>query len=35
VNLREYYETQVKVSKLGASIIPGHDMKVLETEVYE
>ena len=35
VNLREYYETQVKISKLGASIIPGHDMKVLESEVYE
>ncbi|HQI00344.1 MAG TPA: N-acyl homoserine lactonase family protein [Deltaproteobacteria bacterium] len=34
VNLREYYETQIKVSKLGAVIIPGHDMKVLETSVY-
>lgn len=35
VNLREYYETQVKVSKLGATIIPGHDMKVLDSDVYE
>ncbi len=34
VNLREYYDTQVKVSRLGAVIIPGHDMKVLEKSVY-
>jgi glyoxylase-like metal-dependent hydrolase (beta-lactamase superfamily II) len=34
VNLREYYETQMKVSRLGAVVIPGHDMKVLEKPVY-
>jgi glyoxylase-like metal-dependent hydrolase (beta-lactamase superfamily II) len=34
-NLRDYYETYKKMASMADLILPGHDMKVLEKEVYE
>lgn len=34
VDLREYYASLRKIAKLGAVLLPGHDPKVFEREVY-
>jgi len=34
VDLKKYYESIEKISKLSATILPGHDFKVFEREVY-
>jgi len=34
VDLREYYESLNRVKKLGGTILPGHDLLVLQKEVY-
>jgi len=34
VNLREYYASLDKIAKLGATILPGHDIQVFEKEYY-
>ncbi|MBU2548702.1 MAG: N-acyl homoserine lactonase family protein [Proteobacteria bacterium] len=34
IDFRDYFETLDRVSKLGARILPGHDMKVFEAEYY-
>jgi glyoxylase-like metal-dependent hydrolase (beta-lactamase superfamily II) len=34
VDLRKYYETLEKISKLSAFILPGHDFKVFERKIY-
>lgn len=34
VDLQKYYESLEKISKLSAFILPGHDPKVFEKEVY-
>jgi len=35
VDLRKYYESIEKIMKLSAFILPGHDFKVFEKEVYD
>jgi N-acyl homoserine lactone hydrolase len=35
LNLRDYYETYRKMSSMADLLLPGHDMKVFEKEVYE
>ena len=34
VDMRQYYETIEKISRLSAVILPGHDMRVFEKEIY-
>jgi glyoxylase-like metal-dependent hydrolase (beta-lactamase superfamily II) len=34
VDMRQYYETLNKISKLSAFILPGHDARVFDQEVY-
>jgi N-acyl homoserine lactone hydrolase len=34
VDMRKYYETVAKISTLDAFVLPGHDFKVFEREVY-
>lgn len=34
VDLRKYYESIERIAKLSSLILPGHDFKVLEQEVY-
>ena len=35
VELRKYYESIKKIMKLSAFILPGHDFRVFEKEVYD
>jgi glyoxylase-like metal-dependent hydrolase (beta-lactamase superfamily II) len=35
VDLKKYYESIEKISKLSAIILPGHDFKVFDKEVYD
>jgi glyoxylase-like metal-dependent hydrolase (beta-lactamase superfamily II) len=34
VDLRDYYRSVKKIESLGAAVLPGHDMKVLDKEYY-